>query len=197
MDGEIPDSLLTNTQRRYLQGNADELSSDAERMKRSRIRKRIRAGIEDFDIVFKYLEDRDREQITEFNHRLELIPEANQEDELHDSQVFAEGLMSMVAFAAQCAEDMGVKPESLFEASLHRYAERTPEIDAMEIDVSVDRRTVDLFANIGDRLDRLQERFKDRNHLSTTQIQMLFERNRINLHDVEAYFEDMQDLAVD
>jgi len=193
-----PDSLLTDTQRRYLQGTADELSPDAERMKRSRIRNRIRAGIEDFDIVFNHLEARDRDPLTDFGHRSDLASDDEQNEELQDSQAFAEGLMSMVAFAAQCADDMErVEPELLFEASLNRYAERTPAVDTVDIEVTISRQSVDLFGNFGDRLDRVQERFEDREHLSTTEIQMLFDRGRIDREDVNAYFEDTTDSAAD
>lgn len=195
MERERPDSLLTDTQRRYLRGKTDELSDDAERMKRRRIRNRLKAGIEDFDVVLNHLEPGERTQITDFDHLSEPIPD-DRKEELQDSQAFAEGLMSMVAFAAQCADDMdNAEPEDLFQASLRRYAERTPQVDTVDVEVTVNRRTIDLFGDPG--LDRLQEQFEARQDLSLTEIQMLLDRERIDREDVDEYLDDMIDGEAD
>jgi len=190
-------SLLTKKQRSYLQNGPDGSTDDAERMMRSRIRSRLRAGVEDFSIVFDHLDPDDRVQLTDFDSRSELVSDDVRKEELRDSRAFAEGLMSMIAFAIRCADDMGVEPEGLFQASLQRYAERIPEIDSVDVEVAISRQSVDLFGHFGDRLDRLQERFEDGEHLSTTEMQMLFDRDRIDREDVHAYFEDATDSETD
>ncbi|QZY00521.1 hypothetical protein [Halobaculum rubrum] len=180
-------SILTPDQREYLRDKPSEISKANERVKRGRIRERIKAGIGDFDIVFNHLEARDREQLTDFDHESEFTT-ADREEELRDSQIFAEGLMSMVAFASQCADDMGIEVEDLFQASLQRM----PQIDS--VDVTVDQQRVNLFGSdiLQGRLEQVEERFEAREQVTTLEMQMLFNQGRITSSDVEAYFEEIQ-----
>jgi hypothetical protein len=180
-------AILTPDQREYLRDKPTEISKANERVKRGRIRERIKAGIGDFEIVFNHLETRDREQLTDFDHESKFTT-ADRGEELRDSQIFAEGLMSMVAFASQCADEMGIDLEDLFQASLQRM----PQIDS--VDVTVDQQRVDLFGSniLQGRLDQVEERFEAREQVTTIEMQMLFNQGRITSSDVEAYLQEMQ-----
>lgn len=60
-DNEIKNSILTTTDRKFLQSNISNTSNSTTR--RSRIRERVREGLRDFRILSDCLENRDREQI--------------------------------------------------------------------------------------------------------------------------------------
>ena len=62
-DDEKTAALLTPAHREYLRGERTPPNESAERALRSRIRARIKAGIEDFHLIWKHLSAKDSEQV--------------------------------------------------------------------------------------------------------------------------------------
>lgn len=60
-DGSIQDSILTTTQRKFLQSNIS--NTDRSTTTRARIRERVSEGLRDFRLLAAYLEERDQKQI--------------------------------------------------------------------------------------------------------------------------------------
>lgn len=164
-------AILTPSQREYLRDKSDiEEESDRERMTRSRIRSRIRAGVQDFALVLERLDLEDVKKALETPAQDEIAVE--------------DGLTSMIALVYLFYEEHG-KPswgttEDLFakrieiaiETALNQVGESATTID---VNIEVDR---------GPELGALADR--DLDELSKDQLSQL---HRAGLIDSDAFAE--------
>lgn len=116
MTEERPSALLTKAQRRYLRGDKV-LSAAEERAIRSRIRGRLRHGIQDFTLLFEFLSDGDMETVFR---------------DVKDDWRGREGLADMMAIFFMQAEMMGMFDE-LFGRGVRRAIHRMlrDDVDAI------------------------------------------------------------------
>lgn len=119
-------SLLTATQREYLQGESG-LSDSAERQKRADIRHRIRDGIKDF----KYLSELENDDLV-----------AAFEDK--DASQLREEVINAYALLYRVCRDKGLRIEYLMEEAIfdaerrHRdYTDRAYEVQGVHVDMDV------------------------------------------------------------
>jgi hypothetical protein len=133
----MANSVLTNHLREYLQGD-EELEGNQERSARGDIRERTKAGITDLALIFEELEENDRKNLTDF------YPEPIDGEPIGDAPFeygsFQGALTRVIAFALQCADDMGMSASQILEYALQHYLQHRQEIDSanVKVDIQID-----------------------------------------------------------
>lgn len=136
-------SVLTNTQRQFLRGESDVEETGARaRALRARIRQRIRAGLEDFQLLFQKLPRDDRRQV------FESIPPKDQR----------EWISSMIAFAFS-ETDSGEFAELIENSILQALSNKGYPEAEVDLFLDIDREPVWLedvvqMVERGEKLDR-------------------------------------------
>lgn len=166
-------AILTPSQREYLRGKSDiEEESDRERMTRSRIRSRIRAGVQDFALVLERLD-------------LEDIKKAF-ETPAQDEVEVEYGLESMIALVYLFYMDIDkpgwVASEDLFEKRI----ESAIVLALNQVGESANNVDVGIEVARGDPLDDLLG--KGIQELSLTELDQLHRAKKI---DREAYVDEI------
>lgn len=156
--------LLTPPQREYLRGEADiDPDSTHERVTRSRIRDRLRAGLStDFALLGESLREDDREQVLE-NLGVDVT----------------HSLVEMVSWIHQAAETTGLDSERIFEEGIERGESR---LGNEEITAEVE---IELHAGV----KRLQERFESGDPtLTGSELARLKRETAISSDDLGNYY---------
>lgn len=131
----MPHSVLTDHLREYLRGDKMLEGSD-ERSARGKIRERTEVGISDLSLIFEELEERDRNELTDF------YPEPMDGEPIGDApreyESFQGQLTRMIAFALQCADDIGMSAAQILEYAIQHYLQHRKEIESASVQVSID-----------------------------------------------------------
>lgn len=136
-----PRGILNKRERRYLRGESDiEPKSSEERAIRQAIRKHLQHALLDFQLIRRFLDERDRDQ---------LVPDSSLRDgDTLQESALRGGLTSMLAFAFQLEDHEAEFAESL-EYGI-KWAVQESGWQA-EVDVDIDLRRTE-------RLDDIHER---------------------------------------
>jgi len=146
-------SLLTDSQRDYLRGDTD-ITRDAERKKRNRIRDRVRAGIIDFPLLVATVPGtKDWEQLfedyKEYTEWLETLDERDDSrrfgrpgDWVDENRRLSRGFHAMIELAyrvvGQEAGDLG-NFEALVATAVERAETTADERASVTVDIEIDR----------------------------------------------------------
>jgi len=160
------DSLLTASQRAFLGGETDaEWSDSTGRATRSRIRKRIWTGLQDFEQLADpaSFADRDLDQIRQMG--------TEQTGQMHTA------LEEMIAFVYRMAPD---RFESIIEAGAKRGVKRIrPDYDVGEVQIPIRKR--------GQTIERARQRMEKDEPLTDTQVRVLLEAGDHSATDIQEY----------
>ena len=133
----MPHSVLTDRLREYLRGDK-ELQGGDERSARGKIRERTTAGISDLALIFEEMKENDRKKLTDF------YPEPTDGEPIGDAPLeygsFQGELVRLIAFALQCADEMGMSASHVLEYAIQHYLQHRQEIDSanVQIDIRID-----------------------------------------------------------
>lgn len=147
---ELPDDrdrgILSERDRKFLRGDSDvEPKSDRERKVREDIRGRIFHGMVDFSLIFRCLEERDREQIFDFSDRTE-----------KEAWALQNGMMYALALLyEQSHRDGAPEFEYLFRVAVGAVEQGggTITFEPPEISVNIDTSGVVDLGSIGEKLE--------------------------------------------
>lgn len=155
-------AMLTPAQRKYLVGETEYESQQAEDNARYKIRSRVRESIFDFIILAEEMEPRDREQLLKDVRP----PSVRDDDDLLDEEAYREdesgALVHALGFLFRVAEDVGYDLELVVERALVAMEGYDPgnPFDVRAVDVSIDR-------SLGHDVDRTFERIEAGKALAT------------------------------
>lgn len=137
-----PRGVLSRADREYLLGKTTMEHEQSRRNAEARIRKRIRNGIEDFYLIARRLERKDRRQV--FDKNLEAVS-------------FRYGLLGMLTFAYMGTKESGMDFQHLVEPAIRRaeeiyVAERLNSTVDVEVTLEVDVQAGATVETVADRI---------------------------------------------
>lgn len=160
-----PNALLTNTQRDFLDGAVEYSPTDSKgRTLRSRLRARVKAGIQDVSYLAdpNRLADRDVDQLVATES---------------DRHLLREGGVEMVAFVYRIEPDA---VESVISQGLQRGVRRcAPEYAVDDVSININKR--------GQILDEARRRISENEPVSDIQIRAVLERGDMDPAELKEY----------
>jgi len=123
---ERPAAMLTPAQREYLRGERDEMSADAERALRSRIRERVKTGFMDFQLLWESWDEDEADQVFK-----DLFYTGEPDEQVDAAAAFAD--MFALCYSGLFVHE---KFDSLFSRGI-RQAEESFRGDPTDVVVSV------------------------------------------------------------
>jgi hypothetical protein len=173
-----PPGILTPEQRRLLLGEGDEeLSKEAVRSRRYRIRRRVKEAVTDF-LILNYLPDQDQKIV------FEEYADATTIKQLEDAYSFDKIHGMLFLFSRNMERELFL--EFLSEGVERRISvdhRRRGEHADVEVGFDISIETTSL--------DELKNRFDAREELAASELRSLFGSGRITLEEFEEYGSDL------
>lgn len=192
MDEDVPDDaydgvgLLTETQRRYLDGVSDvEAGSQRERTLRSRFRERVVGGIR--DLFFLSMRDIDGRDISQISEKIE-IPQANVSRILSFIlQIYYDRMHYSIDERPEwIADDM----ESIINRTLvNLYNKKGIDIESASVDVDIDM-------EVGEMIELPDDKQKI-DDLTDREIGILWRSGQISWEEYASMSDIVQDNSID
>lgn len=152
-DADRPRGILSPADREYLLGEAEMAHEQSRRNAEARIRQRVTDAVLDFGLLVHALSEKDRRQI--FEKGL-------------DDEAFADGLMTMLAFAYMGLKEQGVDFEHVLVPAI-RKSEEVYAADALGSTVGVDV-TFDVETTVETELDDVHARIREHEPVTPTEL---------------------------